>query len=184
MQGANSKNKTIRIKIKSHSMSIVKMQSVAPVHFRVGRCHQMKKRHRMWLLSKVFTDLEKVFSLKWVCPPREAFHWRRGERSIDPAVRPIVECSIGVSPGQAGPSAALCLTLELGSGPQAPLTEHWFPGGEILLPLNIPWRSSYADNVLPYKRFLKNQKLYIVNLIKKRNYWHRTKDIRNMHRVK
>ena len=33
-----------------------------------------------------------------------------------------------------GPSAALCLTLELGSEPQAPLTEHWFPGGEILLP--------------------------------------------------
>ena len=32
-----------------------------------------------------------------------------------------------------GPSAALCLTLELGSEPQAPLTEHWFPGGEILL---------------------------------------------------
>ena len=62
-------------------MSIVKVQSVAPVHFRVGRCHQMKKRHRMWLLSKVFTDLEKVFSLKWGCPPREAFHWRRGERS-------------------------------------------------------------------------------------------------------
>ena len=33
-----------------------------------------------------------------------------------------------------GPSAALCLTLELGSEPQAPLMEHWFPGGEILLP--------------------------------------------------
>ena len=32
-----------------------------------------------------------------------------------------------------GPSAALCLTLELRSEPQAPLTEHWFPGGEILL---------------------------------------------------
>ena len=25
---------------------------------------------------------------------------KRGERSADPAVRPIVECSIGVSPGQ------------------------------------------------------------------------------------
>ena len=33
-----------------------------------------------------------------------------------------------------GPSAALCLTLELGSEPQAPLTKHWFSGGEILLP--------------------------------------------------
>ena len=89
MQGANSKNKTIRIKIKSHIMSIVKVQSVAPVHFRVGRCHQMKKRHCMWLLSKVFTDLEKVFSLKWGCPPREAFHWWRGEHSADPAVYPL-----------------------------------------------------------------------------------------------
>ena len=68
MQGANSKNKIIRIKIKSHIMSIVKMQSVAPVQFRVGRCHQMKKRHHMRLLLKVFTDLEKVFSLKWRCP--------------------------------------------------------------------------------------------------------------------
>ena len=33
-----------------------------------------------------------------------------------------------------GPSAALCLTIELGLEPQAPLTKHWFPGGEILLP--------------------------------------------------
>ena len=33
-----------------------------------------------------------------------------------------------------GPSAGLCLTLELRSQPQAPLTGHWFPGGEILLP--------------------------------------------------
>ena len=90
MQGANSKNTTFRIIIKSHIMSIVKVQSVAPVHFRVGRRHQMKKRHCMWLLSKVFTDLEKVFSLKWRCPPREAFHWWRGECSADPAVRPIV----------------------------------------------------------------------------------------------
>ena len=31
-----------------------------------------------------------------------------------------------------GPSTALCLTLELRSEPQALLTEHWFPGGEIL----------------------------------------------------
>ena len=60
----------------------------------------MNKRHCIWLLSKVFTDLEKALSLKWGCPPREAFHWRRGERSADPAVRPIVECSIGVSPGE------------------------------------------------------------------------------------
>ena len=89
IQGANSKNKTTRIIIKSHIMSIVKVQSVAPVHFRVGRCHQMKKRHRMWLLSKVFIDLGKVFSLKWGCPPREAFHWRRGECSADPAVYPL-----------------------------------------------------------------------------------------------
>ena len=139
-------------------MSIVKVQRVAPVHFRVGRCHQMNKRHCMWLLSKVFTDLEKVFSLKWGCPPPEAFHWWRGECSTDPAVRSIVECSVGVSrTGRhcledqmadsgflesaevdshilSGPFTALCLILELGSEPQALLTEHWFPGGEILLP--------------------------------------------------
>ena len=52
------------IKITSHVMSIVKVQSVAPVHFRVVRCHQMKKRHHMRLLSKVFTDLEKSLFLE------------------------------------------------------------------------------------------------------------------------
>ena len=72
-------------------MSIVKVQSVASVHFRITGCHQMKKRHHIWLLSKVFTDLEKVFFLKWRCPPWEAFRWWRGECSSDPAVRPVVE---------------------------------------------------------------------------------------------
>ena len=91
--------------MKNHIMSIVKVQSVAPVHFRVVRSHQFKKRHHMWLLSKVFADLEKVFSLKWKCPPWEAFHWWRGECSTDPAVRLIVEFSIGVSPGQEGQMA-------------------------------------------------------------------------------
>ena len=62
------------IKIKSHVMSIVKVQCVAPVHLRVVRYHQFKKRHLMRLLLKVFADLEKVFSLKWRCPPWEAFH--------------------------------------------------------------------------------------------------------------
>ena len=33
MQGGNSKNRTIS-KVKSHIMSTVKVQSVAPVHFR------------------------------------------------------------------------------------------------------------------------------------------------------
>ena len=46
MKGANSRNRTIS-KVKSHIMSIVKVQRGAPVHFRVGRCHQMKKRHYM-----------------------------------------------------------------------------------------------------------------------------------------
>ena len=53
-------------------------------------------------LLKVFADLEKVLSLKWRCPPWDAFHGRRREWSTDPGVRPIVECSIGVSPGQEG----------------------------------------------------------------------------------
>ena len=77
--------------------------SIVPsVHFRIVRCHQFKKRHHIWLLWKVFADLEKVFSLKWRCPPPEAFHWWRGECSADPAVRLIVECSVGMSPGQEG----------------------------------------------------------------------------------
>ena len=58
--------------------------------------------NHMRLLLKVFADLEKVFSLKWRCPPREAFHWWRGECSADPEVRLIVECSVGVSPGKEG----------------------------------------------------------------------------------
>ena len=45
-----------------------------------------------------------------------------------------------------GPSAALCLTLELGSGPQAPPTENWVPGGEILLPK--PIQQSPGHNLL------------------------------------
>ena len=57
---------------KSHDMSIVKVQNITPVHSRVVRCHQTKQRHHM--LSKVFADLEKVFSLKWRCPPWEAFY--------------------------------------------------------------------------------------------------------------
>ena len=82
---------------------MVKVQSVAPVHFRIIRCHQIEKRHHIWLLlSKVFADLEKVISLKWRCPPWEAFHWWRGEHSAEPSVRPIVECSVGVSLGQEG----------------------------------------------------------------------------------
>ena len=60
--------------MKSHIMSIVKVQNVALVYFRVVRCHQFKKRHHMQLLLKVFVDLEKVFFLKWRCPPWEAFH--------------------------------------------------------------------------------------------------------------
>ena len=81
----------------------LKVQGVAPVHLWIVRCHQIKKRHHIWLwLSKVFTDLEEVLSLKWRCPPWEAFHWWRGEHSADPAVRLIVEGSIGMSPGQEG----------------------------------------------------------------------------------
>ena len=78
-------------------MSTVEVQSVAQVHLRTVRYHQIKKRHHIrLLLSKVFTDLEKVLSLKWRCQPWEAFHWWRGEHSTGPAVRLIVECSIGV----------------------------------------------------------------------------------------
>ena len=67
------------IKIKSHVMSIAKVQSVVPIPLRVVRCHQIKKRHHIWLLWKVFADLEKVFSLKWRCPPWEAAGSQREE---------------------------------------------------------------------------------------------------------
>ena len=67
------------IKIKSHVMSIAKVQSVVLVPLRVVRCHQIKKRHHIWLLWKVFADLEKVFSLKWRCPPWEAAGSQREE---------------------------------------------------------------------------------------------------------
>ena len=84
-------------------MSTVKVQTVAPVDFKFIRCHQIKKRHHIWLLlSKIFTDSEKVVSLKWRCPPWEDFHWWRGEHSAYPSVRPTAECSVGLSPGQEG----------------------------------------------------------------------------------
>ena len=52
-----SKNRTI-IKARSHIMYTVKVQSIAPVHFRIVRCHQIKKRHHLWLLLlKVFHRL-------------------------------------------------------------------------------------------------------------------------------
>ena len=74
---------------------------LSPCLCKVVRC-QFKKRHHTQLLSKVFTDLAKVFPLKWICPPPEVFHWWRREHSTDPAVRLIVKCCIGVSPGQEG----------------------------------------------------------------------------------
>ena len=43
MHGTKSKNRTIS-KVKSHLMSIVKVQNVTVVHFRIVRCHQIKKR--------------------------------------------------------------------------------------------------------------------------------------------
>ena len=59
MQGAKRKKRTIS-KVKSHIISIVKVQSVATVHFRIVRCHQIKKRrHIQLLLVKVFTELKK-----------------------------------------------------------------------------------------------------------------------------
>ena len=51
MQGANSKSRTIS-KVRSHVMSIVKVQSVASVHLWIVRCHQSKKRHHMIVVVK------------------------------------------------------------------------------------------------------------------------------------
>ena len=46
MHGTNSKNRTIS-KVRSHFVSIVKVQNVTLVHFRVVRCHQIKKKHHI-----------------------------------------------------------------------------------------------------------------------------------------
>ena len=54
--------------MKSYIMSVV-----TSVHLKVVRCNQFKKRHHIQLLLKVFADLEKVFSLKWRCPPWKPF---------------------------------------------------------------------------------------------------------------
>ena len=35
------------IKVKSHIMSVVQVQSVTPIHIRIVRCHQIKERHHM-----------------------------------------------------------------------------------------------------------------------------------------
>ena len=89
------------IKVESHILSIDKVQSIAPVHFSIVRRHQIKKRHHIWLLlASVVTDLEKVLSRKWRCPPQEAFHWQRGDSSADSAIRPTVQCGMGVSPAR------------------------------------------------------------------------------------
>ena len=54
------------------------------------------------IVVKSIHRLGESLFLEVRCPPQEAFHWWRGEHSADPAVRPIVECSVGVSPGQEG----------------------------------------------------------------------------------
>ena len=78
-----------------HIMSIV-----TSVHLRIVRCHQIKKKCHIWLLLvKVFSELKKVLSLKWRNPLWEVFSWW-GECSADPEIKPIVECSVGMSPGQ------------------------------------------------------------------------------------
>ena len=63
--------------IKSHLMSVVKVQSVAPVHFRVGRCHQMKKRHHMIVVEGIQRLRESLF-LEVQMSTAKAFHDEEG----------------------------------------------------------------------------------------------------------
>ena len=103
MQQKSHKPRQSIIKVKSHIMSVVKVQTVTTVHLSIVRRHQIKKWYHIWLLlEKVVANLEKVLSLKWRCPPQEGFHWWGGECSTGPATRLIVECSMGMSPGQEG----------------------------------------------------------------------------------
>ena len=73
------------IKIKSHIMSIVHVQSVAPVHFRVAKYH-----HR--IEESPFLEAEK--------PPMGSPQLMRKGMLHRPSIRLIVECNIGISPGQ------------------------------------------------------------------------------------
>ena len=69
------------------------MSIVTSFFLRIVRCHQIKKRHHIWLLLvKVFSELKKVLSKKWRNSPWDVFNWWGGECSADPTIRPIVEC--------------------------------------------------------------------------------------------
>ena len=60
---------------------------VTLVHLRIVRCHH---------------SVEDSPFLEWGNPPWEVCNWWGGECSTDPAVRLIVDCGVGVTPGQEG----------------------------------------------------------------------------------
>ena len=125
-------------------MSIVNVQSVTPVHLSIIKCHQIKKRHHIWLLlMKVFTELKKVLSLKWRNPPWEASNWWRRGAVADPAIRPIVECSVGVSPGQKGK------VLRVTRGPAPSSSQFLQPHHQPLLSPAPTLASSHPDLLVP-----------------------------------
>ena len=86
--------------IKSYIMSIV-----IPVHLRIVRCHQIKKRHQYDCCSWRYLQSWRK-SFPWsgethhVKPSVDGGGW--GGCSADSAIRLIVECSIGESSGQDG----------------------------------------------------------------------------------
>ena len=54
----------------------------------------------MIAVDKGFAEMKKVLFLKQRNPPCEALHWWGGVHSADPAIRPIMKCSVRISPGQ------------------------------------------------------------------------------------
>ena len=74
MQGANSKNETTS-EVKSHIMSTVKVQSVAPVNLRIVRCHQINEvSHMIVVIEGSHRFGESPFPEVEGLPPREAIH--------------------------------------------------------------------------------------------------------------
>ena len=78
-------------------MSIVEVQHVAPVHFRVVRCHQMKKKHLMIVVKYIRSLGESLFLEEEMSTMRSLPLMKSASQTQQ---LEIVECSVGVSPGQ------------------------------------------------------------------------------------
>ena len=144
MQGENNKNKTTRIKIKSHIMFIVKVQSVALQSWQMSSDEEETSHvivvegiHRLRESLFLEVGMSTMGSLPLTkrgalrrpssqtdCGMQHRSEPRTGRHCLkDPtADSGYLESAEVSSHRLSGPSAALCLTLELGSEPQALLS--------------------------------------------------------------